>query len=434
VGGSQVALAASNYLLLALAARHLSPAGFAAVSAYYLLINTVGRGLFAAVELETTRAVAAGAHGTRAAVRHTGVLLVGALVLLGLAAPLLTGGAATVALLAVGAITMAASYLIRGPLAGLRRYGRYAATFWVEAGAGLAAAVVVTVVDEHATAAWTAVLALAPGVAPLLLGGWWRGAVRSSTSQECHIAATGSEECHIAATSWQECHIAATGSEECHIAATGSEECHIAATGSGATAGPARTRGVAPVGPVLWSAALLLAGQGVWNLAPVLVTARLTDAATLAAGFTTVAVVVRAPVLLFPTIQAMLLPRLAGGARTPRPLVAAVVGAGILWVAVATVAVPLVAALVFATTAPPAAWIVALLALSVALGTVAQVAQAQMVAARRTHAAAMAWLAGLVALLAIGLAAAPPIAAATIGQLAAAGLVLGALVIAGRKP
>jgi O-antigen/teichoic acid export membrane protein len=372
VAGSQVALAASNYVLLAIAARHLDPAGFAAVSAYYLLINTVGRGLFAAVELETTRAVAAGTHGMRAALRHTGLLLVGALVLLGLAAPLLTGGVATVGLLAVGAVTMAASYLVRGPLAGLRRYGHYAATFWIEAGVGLAAAVALTVIDEHATAAWIAVLALAPGVAPLLL-----------------------------------------------------------LRGSG---GSRRDGDGAPVGPVLWSAALLLAGQGVWNLAPVLVTARLADAATLAAGFTTVAVVVRAPVLLFPTIQAMLLPRLAGGARTPRALVAAVVGAGILWVAVATSAVPFVAALVFATTAPPAPWIVAVLALSIALGSVAQVAQAQLVAVRRTHAAALAWLAGLVALIATGLAAAPPIAAASIGQLAAAGLVLGALVIAGRKP
>jgi O-antigen/teichoic acid export membrane protein len=397
VAGSQVALAASNYILLAIAARHLDPAGFASVSAYYLLINTVGRGLFAAVELETTRAVAAGTHGMRAALRQTGVLLVGALVLLGLAAPLLTGGVMTVALLAVGAVTMAAAYLVRGPLAGRQRYGRYAATFWIEAGVGLAAAVVLTVIDEHATAAWIAVLALAPGVAPLLL---WarRGAGWAPALEECHIAATESEECDIPGT------------------------------------GQARGRDAAPLGPVLWSAALLLAGQGVWNLAPVLVTARLSDAATLAAGFTTVAVVVRAPVLLFPTIQAMLLPRLAGGARTPRPLVAAVVAAGLVWVALAPVAVPFVAALVFGTTASPAPWIVALLALSIALGGVAQVAQAQMVAARRTHAAALAWLAGLVALLVIGLVAAPPVTAASIGQLAAACLVLGALVIAGRKP
>lgn len=408
VAGSQVALAASNYVLLAIAARHLDAAGFAAVSAYYLLINTVGRGLFAAVELETTRAVAAGAHGLRDALRHTGVLLVGALGLLGLAAPLLTGGAATVALLAVGAVTMAASYLIRGPLAGLQRYGRYAATFWVEAAAGLAGAVVLTVVDERTTAVWIAVLALAPGLAPLLM--WARR------------GAPGSEEAAPAATGWQQGAPAAAG-RRVDLAAAGSEQGAPAATGRGA-----------PVGPVLWSAALLLASQGVWNLAPVLATARLADAATLAAGFTTVAVVVRAPVLLYPTIQAMLLPRLAGGARTPRLLVAATVGAGLVWVALATAVVPFVATLVFATTAPPPSWVVALLALSIALGTVAQIAQAQLVAARRTHAAALAWLAGLVVLLVVGLAAAPPVAAATIGQLAAAGIVLGALVIAGRKP
>ncbi|HKQ43335.1 MAG TPA: hypothetical protein VJT79_12665, partial [Pseudonocardia sp.] len=355
------------------------------------LINTVGRGLFAAVELETTRAVAAGAHGMRDALRHTGVLLVGALVLLGLAAPLLTGGAATVVLLAVGAVTMAASYLIRGPLAGRQRYGRYAATFWIEAAAGLLGAVVLTVVDERATAVWIAVLALAPVVAPLLLWARWRPGV--SGRQQGDTADVERPECH-----------------------------------------PADTGGRAPVGPVLWSAALLLASQGVWNLAPVLATARLADAATLAAGFTTVAVVVRAPVLLFPTIQAMLLPRLAGGARTPRPLVAAVAAAGLVWIALATVAVPFVATLIFATTTPPPSWVVAVLALSIALGTVAQIAQAQLVAARRPHAAALAWLGGLVALLAVGLAADPPVTAATIGQLAAAGIVLGALVIAGRKP
>ena len=131
----------------------------------------------------------------RAALRHTGVLLVGALVLLGLAAPLLNGGVATLALLAVGAVTMAASYLVRGPLAGLQRYGRYAATFWIEAGVGLAGAVVLTVVDEHATAAWIAVLALAPGVAPLLL---WAVVARRLGVEQGDIPDTQCPECHPA--------------------------------------------------------------------------------------------------------------------------------------------------------------------------------------------------------------------------------------------
>jgi O-antigen/teichoic acid export membrane protein len=374
VAGSQVGLAASNYLVLAIAARHLQPAGFAAVSAYYLLINTVGRGLFAAVELETTRAVAAGADGRRAALVHTGVLLVGALALLGLSAPLLAGvlpGPAGFALLAVGVVGMAASYLIRGPLAGLQRYGRYAATFWIEAGVGLAAAVVLAAVDNHASTAWIAVLALAPAVAPLLLSGG--------------VLARG----------------------------------------------PA-----APLAPVLWSAALLLAGQGVWNLAPVLVTARLTDAPALAAGFTTAAVIVRAPVLLFPAVQALLLPRLAaqGGEapRTPRLLGAAFVAVGLVWVALAAVAVPWVAALAFATTSPPPAWVLAVLALSTVLGAVAQVVQAHLVAARRTHAAALAWLTGLGVLLVVGTLVGLPVAAAAIGQLTAAVVVLAGMVLARR--
>jgi O-antigen/teichoic acid export membrane protein len=374
VAGSQVGLAASNYLVLAIAARHLQPAGFAAVSAYYLLINTVGRGLFAAVELETTRAVAAGADGRRAALVHTGVLLVGALALLGLSAPLLAGvlpGPAGFALLAVGVVGMAASYLIRGPLAGLQRYGRYAATFWIEAGVGLAAAVVLATVDNHASTAWIAVLALAPAVAPLLLSGG--------------VLARG----------------------------------------------PA-----APLAPVLWSAALLLAGQGVWNLAPVLVTARLTDAPALAAGFTTAAVIVRAPVLLFPAVQALLLPRLAaqGGEapRTPRLLGAAFVAVGLVWVALAAVAVPWVAALAFATTSPPPAWVLAVLALSTVLGAVAQVVQAHLVAARRTHAAALAWLTGLGVLLVVGTLVGLPVAAAAIGQLTAAVVVLAGMVLARR--
>ena len=95
VASSQFALAGSNYVLLAIAARHLDPAGFAVLTSYYLLINTVGRGLFAAVELETTRSVAhARATGVddvavrQAAVRQTGLLLVAVAALLVLASPL----------------------------------------------------------------------------------------------------------------------------------------------------------------------------------------------------------------------------------------------------------------------------------------------------------------------------------------------------------
>jgi len=94
--------------------------------------------------------------------------------------------------------------------------------------------------------------------------------------------------------------------------------------------------------------------------------------------------------------------------------------------------VPWVAALVFAATAPPPTWVVAVLALSTVLGALAQVVQAQLVAIRRTHAAALAWLVGLGVLLVVGLVARPPVDAAAFGQMAAALVALGVLVAARR--
>ncbi len=394
VAGSQIALAASNYLVLAIAARHLDAAGFAALSSYYLLINTVGRGLFAAVELETTRAVA-DAHAAgrddgparRAAVADTGLLLAGALVLLGVSSPLLLtvvgSGPATIGLLGVGAVAMAASYLLRGPLAGTGRYGRYAATFWIEAGVGLAGAGALVLLDSASTPAWIAVLALSPLVAAAVLV---RRGVR----------------------------------------------------GADGPPDPGRSRTA-----VLWSAALLLAGQGLWNLAPVLVTARLVDTPEVAAGFVTVAVLLRAPVLLFPAVQALLLPAFtamestgdrAAVRRTTRRLGLALAAGGVVWLVAAVVVVPPVARLVFAATTTPPPWVLVVLALSTVLGAAAQIGQTHLVALRRPAAAASGWIAGLLVLLAVGLLAAPALPAAAVGQLIGAAAVLVVLSLVRRRP
>lgn len=393
VAGSQLALAASNYLVLAIAGRHLDAAGFAAITSYYLLVNTVGRGLFAAVELEATRAVAAAAAdgrddgpARRAALSDTGLLLAGALVLLGISSPLLLAvvgsGPATVGLLAVGTLAMAASYLLRGPLAGTGRYSRYAATFWVEAGAGLAGAGALVLLDSRSTPAWIAVFALAPLVAAAVLV---RRGVR----------------------------------------------------GGDGPPDPGRSRTA-----VLWSAALLLAGQGLWNLAPVLVTARLVEDPDVAKGFVTAAVLLRAPVLLFPAVQALLLPAFTAMAgtgdhaavrRTTRRLGLAIAAGGALWAVAAVLVVPPVARLVFAATTTPPAWVLVVLALSTAVGAAAQIGQTHLVALRRPAAAAAGWTAGLVALLAVGLLAAPPLPAAAVGQLIGAAVVLVVLSLVRRR-
>ncbi|MBN9101505.1 MULTISPECIES: hypothetical protein [unclassified Pseudonocardia] len=401
VAGSQLGLALSNYAVLAVAARHLDAAGFVAISSYYLLVNTVGRGLFAAVELEATRAVAeAGAAGLddgparRAALRHTGLLLVGAFVLLGVSSPLISGimgsGFSVIALLALGAAGMASSYLLRGPLAGQRRYGLYAATFWIEAGIGIVGALVLVLLGDSTATMWIAVVALAPLVAAAVVA---RPAL------------------------------------------------------SGGPAGaPAPVPGSARPGSttraVVWSAALLLAGQGLWNLAPVAVTSRLTDAPAVAAGFFAAAVIIRAPVLFFPSVQALLLPMFTamattgdatGVRRTTRLLGAFMLVAGTVWVAAAVFVVPLVGELVFKAGTPPPTWVLVLLAASTVIGAVAQIGQTHLIALRRPAAAALAWIAGLVVLLAVALLAVPPLTAAAEGQLIGAGVVLVVLTLVRRR-
>ncbi len=412
VAGSQFAVATCYYVLLAVAARHVDTAGFAAVSAYYLLVNAVGRGLFAAVELETTRAVAQAVatgesdrRARRAAWEHTGLLLVVALVLLGAGAPLLARvvgpGWTTAGLLAVGAVGLAASYLLRGPLAGHRRYRAYATTYGAEALATVVGAAALAVLDVTATAAWMAVLALAPLGAALVTGPFVAGR-RGARSQPGRVRKATFR--------------------------TGDGRKVAFLTRGAANAGAAANRGA-----LLWSAALLLAGQGVWNLAPVVLTGRLADAPAVAAGFTTAAVILRAPVLFFPSLQALLLPRFtalasggdrAGLTRLTRLLVGLLAAGGLVWIAAAVFVVPALARLVFATTVAPPPLLLGLLAVSTVLGAAAQIGQVRMVAQQRAAAAALAWLAGLVVLLAVALLAEPPVVAATAGQLLAAALTL----------
>ncbi|SHK46572.1 Membrane protein involved in the export of O-antigen and teichoic acid [Pseudonocardia thermophila] len=391
VAGSQFALAGANYLLLALAARHVGAAGFAVLTSYYLLINTVGRGVFAAVELETTRAVAharaTGADDTavrRAALRQTGLLLAAVAALIVLAAPLvgpvfgseLGSLPAALGLLALGAVAMAASYLLRGPLAGHRRYGLYAATFWIEAGSGAVAAIVLALAGVAATTAWVLVLALTPLLAAVVLA---RPANRPGPPGDPDPSA---------ATSMR---------------------------------------------AVAWSAVLLLAGQGVWNIAPVIVTSRLADDPAAAAGFVTAAVILRAPVLLFPSVQALLLPAFtelsstgdhAGLRRTTRRLVLLIAAGGAVWVLLAVSVVPVVAHLVFAASVTPPAWLMALLAASTGVGAVAQIGQTRLVAQRRPAAVAIAWTIGLGVLVVLALAIPPVLAAGTLGQLLGAAAVV----------
>jgi len=90
-------LAGSGYVVLAMSGQLLSPSAFAAATSFYLLLNTVGRGLCAAIELHLTRVVAhdlARGRGLRAArrvgARQTAVLLTVAVAVVAVGSPVIT--------------------------------------------------------------------------------------------------------------------------------------------------------------------------------------------------------------------------------------------------------------------------------------------------------------------------------------------------------
>lgn len=390
VPAALLTLAGSGYLVLMAGSGALPAAGFALLSAFYLLANTVGRGTFAALELELTRSVArARATGRdvagpcRVVLGRGLVLLLGVLAVLALAVvPLerVLGGPGAVALLGAGAGGLAASSYVRGPLAGAGRYGGFVLSLLLEAGTCLAGAAVLRATGVDAPAAWMAVLALAPfvGVGGTLVVVPVAGLARRMTT--------------------------ARGG---------------AGTGSFAT--------------LVWASLLFLGAQAVLNLGPVVASARhAADPATIAA-FAGAAIVLRAPVMLFPAIQALLLPRLVHRAHGPSEpgaagpsrarAVAAVAGLATVWMVGAVVLAPWLVPLLFVGEPVPRG-VVALLAASVAAGTAAQFVQSELLAADRSAGVALVWLAGVVVL--VGVALAPGVAPTTA---AAAGQLLATLVV-----
>jgi O-antigen/teichoic acid export membrane protein len=402
VPASLVGLAASGYLALVMGARVLPGAAFAALSSFYLLVNTVGRGTFAALELELTRGVArARAHGEgivgvcRAGLMR-GVLLVGAvLVLLAVTAPLLTRALADlrlVALLGLAAIGLAASSFLRGPLAGDGRYGIFAASFGAEAAVALGGALILLALRVHSVEHWAALLALSPfaGVVVVALFG------RAWNAAEVVLR---------------------------HRLREGSADSTLAA--------------------LLWSSLLFLCSQGVWNLAPVVATGRAPGLPDAAAGFAASVVLLRAPVMIFPAVQALLLPRLiradaleeGGPTRTSVRLGLVAAGAGIAsaWMILATWLVPPVVVWLFTAGDVPPRAMIAVIAAAIAAGTLAQFTQARLLAQGRTTAVALVWLASLVILLGVALLPGDPFWAATAAQIAGTTVALTAMIAVLRR-
>jgi O-antigen/teichoic acid export membrane protein len=394
---SLVLVAGSAYLLLMASGRALDSAGFAALTSFYLLSNTVGRGTFAVLELELTRTVprsrARGESiaGPVWAVARGGLVLFAVvcvvLVAAGPAVARVVGGWDELVMLLITALTLAVSSLVRGPLAGDQRYGLFATTLAAESAIYLVGAGCLLVIGVGALSAWTAVLAGAPLV----------GALTAVVTPRARASV-------------------------------------------GRLLSRVHHRSGARVGLVTLAAgsSLYLFSQAVWNLGPVLATGRTADG-VLAAAFAASAVLLRAPVMAFPAVQALVLPRLAAQDADLRPrrstsgLAAVAVALAAIWVAGSVLVAPPVIRAFFAVTETPGRGVLAALAVSVAIGLVVQGTQTRLLAASRTVLVSVSWAVATVVLVALALVVPDAVVGAAVGQLAAAVVVLGVQVVALRQ-
>ncbi|GAA4743813.1 hypothetical protein [Actinomycetospora chibensis] len=403
VPASQVLLAASGYLVLVMAAQRLPASGFAILSSFYLLVNTIGRGVFVAIELEVTRAMAAAiARGESSAptltvaLRRAAVFGAAALVLVLVCAPLVLGtggGPAIVVLLGFGALSTATTYLVRGPLAAQRRFHAYGATWWGEAAIALAGAGVLLGLGVSDTDLWALVFVVAPVsttviTLAIVLRGRLVARLRLQLSDLRDTGVRPSPDAHLTNAA------------------------------------------------LVWLVLLFLSSQGVWNLVPVFVTSRLGAEPAAAAAFVSVAILIRAPVFVFPAVQALLMPSASSAAtrgdrealdRTFRPVLVLLAAGGLLWIAACVSVVPWFSRVVFRAAQTPSTTVLALLGLSTLLGAAAMVPQTKLVASLRHRQAALSWLAGLAVGLGVATVGLRPELAGALAQLAAACAVVGLL-------
>src|SRR2546423_2521453 len=141
---SVLLVAGGGYLFLVLAGDIKDHHQAAAMASMYVLVNTIGQGVFAGLEQETSRslsrAVAIGddtAPVMRRAVRHTVALLAVCCLFVAAASPALVAGPlhqewVLIPTVLVGTLSYSLSYLVRGLLGGLQLFAGYSATLVAE--------------------------------------------------------------------------------------------------------------------------------------------------------------------------------------------------------------------------------------------------------------------------------------------------------------
>ncbi|SFQ44474.1 Membrane protein involved in the export of O-antigen and teichoic acid [Amycolatopsis arida] len=380
---------AAGYYFLAVAGRNLPDEEAAAVSALYLLVNIIGPGISTALEQETNRRVShAVAHGhdpaeairrmTRLGIR---VMLAAAAVLAVLSPVLvdrpLRGSWPLFFALLLAVFTFASMYLVRGVLAGYQRFGGYTVTLAVE---GLSRLVPFFVLD-------VAGVANGPLYGFIFSGG-------------CALAA-------LSAVPWLRSRPPAESRPETEAVTAGNALGH------------------------LLSAALMM--QVMANLAPVVVSSRLTGEADLAVTFSVAFVLARVPLFLFAPVQTVLLPKFVGAVaradlarvrQNIRIVLLAVAGIGLPGAAAAWLLGPWVLRTFFDAKADLPGAVLAVLGLGTVLMMAVQVLAPALLATRQQGALLAAWVAGTVALVGILVLPGSPVALAMVAQLAGPSVVV----------
>lgn len=390
VGAGLGLLGISAYAFLGLAGHALAPREYAAVASLYLLTAVVGPGVFVAVEQETSREVSSRLSTDRptlpvlrSATVISAVLAAAVLALLLALSPLLVhrvfGGAWSLLVAVVVAVAgSAAVHVIRGLFSGQQRYGWYGASLAAEGLARLIPSVVLVWVGIAGTGAGTAAFGFAFALGTVLAVAATVGGVRPGAP--------------------------------------------------GPPLGlPRMARGV---GFLAASSALTLL---LANIAPVVLTSRLTDDPGTAASFVSLFVLARIPLFLFSPVQAFLLPSLTAAvergqtARVRRQIrsVVGVTGAiGLCGVVGAAIAGPWAARVFFNAPLELPALVAALLGVSTVIMMIAQVLQPALVALGEHRMAMSAWIGGTVVFGALLFAPTDPLVAAVAAQLAGPAVVV----------
>ena len=394
VGGGVVLVGLASYAVLGLAGHSLPPGEYAAVASLYLVTTIAGPGIFIAIEQETSREVSsrlATGRGTLPVFRSAlllGAALAGA-VILGLLAlspvlvPRAFGGywvLLTAALVAVAG--SAAVSVMRGMFAGQQRFGWYASALAAE-GLGRIVLCAAVLVVGASVGGFGFAFALGAVLAALVtIVGTRRGTAGPAMS--------------------------------------------LARTGAGA--------------------GFLVSASGltflVANLAPVVVTSRLTDEPAIAASFVSVFVLARIPLLLFAPIQVFLLPSLTtaigrgepADVRAPvRAVLLAVAAIGLPSVFVAAMLGPWAARVFFAAPITLSGLAVGVLGLSTVAMMAAQALQPALIALGDHRTVSKAWTAGGLVFLVLLFAPIDPLSAALAGQLAGPAVVIAIMALALRR-